>query len=115
MAAADGHEHPAAPVARGLVAACGGLPDADDLLTDAAILRPLADLGRSLRPYADRAVSQRFLLDRQFSLLNSALTKITTDKVTLTLLAPLDRPTAMSRKYALGLRSALRTEAGPPE
>ncbi|MGW2650158.1 hypothetical protein ACWC2T_35970 [Streptomyces sp. NPDC001393] len=115
LAAADGHEHPAAPVARGLVAACGGLPDADDLLNDAAILRPLADLGRSLRPSAGWAVSQRFLLDRQFSLLDSALTKITTDKVPLTLLAPLDKRTAMSQKYALGLRSALRTDASPPD
>ncbi|MGW0750221.1 hypothetical protein [Streptomyces sp. NPDC002587] len=112
LTAARGHEHPAAAVARSLVAASGGLPDADDLLNDAVILRPLADLGRSLRPAADAAVSQRFLLDRQISILNTALTKVISDKVPLTLLPPLAPPTARSRKYALALRSALRTETG---
>jgi hypothetical protein len=115
LTAAGGYEHPAAPVARGLVAACGGLPDADDLLNDAVILRPLADLGRSLRPAADAAASQRFLLDRQISILNAALTKIARDKVPLTLLPPLAPPTARSRKYALMLRSALRTQASHAE
>ncbi|CAL9632464.1 hypothetical protein [Streptomyces sp. enrichment culture] len=114
LATADGDSHPAAPVARGLVAACGGLPDADALLNDAVILRPLADLGRSLRPAADAAAAQRFLLDRQVSVLNTALLKITRNKVPLTLLPPLYPPTAMSQKYALSLRSALRNEAGPP-
>ncbi|MFE0418931.1 hypothetical protein [Streptomyces tendae] len=113
--AAAGDEHAAAPVARALIAACGGLPDADSLLNDAVILRPLADLGRSLRPAADAAVSQRFLLDRQIAILNAALTRLTRDKVPLTLLPPLEPPTGKSRKYALVLRSALPTQAGPAE
>ncbi|MGV9344962.1 hypothetical protein ACWDSD_09180 [Streptomyces spiralis] len=114
-AAAGDEKHAAAPVARGLIAACGGLPDADVLLKDASILRPLADLGRSLRPAADAAASQRFLLDRQTAILNTALTQVTRDKVPLTLLPPLEPATARSRKYALALRSALRAHSGPAD
>ena len=66
-----------APMARGLLAAVGGLDNGDNLLRDAPVLTRLAGLGRGLTPANGEAAAQRYLLTCQRELLADLFFQVT--------------------------------------